>query len=135
MAGSNKDNRPLSPHLSVWKWHATMAASTFHRLTGIGLFAGAFLLIGWLAALSLGPVPYSYAEAIVLSPFGQVILFLFTMAVFYHLLNGVRFLFWDSAQVGFDPKTASLVSMSIFALAIIGASVLWGIILYEQRVG
>ncbi len=133
MSGSGwSDPRPLSPHLQVWRFHATMLASITHRLTGVALYFGSFLIAAWLVALGLPPsgdtgVPAAYAtiEMIVASPFGQVVLVLWAAAVLYHFANGIRHLLWDGPKIGFDPKTASAWSIFNFTFAILGAAALW----------
>jgi succinate dehydrogenase / fumarate reductase cytochrome b subunit len=126
MAGSTRnDTRPLSPHVQVWRWHLTMAASIAHRVTGVGLAFGTLLIAAWLVALASGPDLYGQVQAIVQSWPGRVILFLWTMAVLYHLLNGIRHLLWDGPRIGFNPKTASAVSAFNFAFAAAGAVSIW----------
>ena len=113
------DSRPLSPHLQVWRFHATMAASITHRITGMGLYGGTLLIAVWLAALASGPDAYATVEAVAFSIPGQVLLFLWAYAVLFHFANGIRHLVWDGPGAGFDPKVASQVSIFnyIFALA------------------
>ncbi len=128
MAGSRaKDTRPLSPHLQIWDWHATMYASIFHRLTGVGLYGGAFLIGAWLVALAMGPEAYHVIELIAFSLPGQLLLFAWTMAVLFHLANGLRHLIWDGPGVGFSPKVASLWSLFNMAFAIVGAAIIWSL--------
>ena len=128
MAGQGRaDPRPLSPHLQIWKWHWTMAGSIFHRVSGVGLYGGAFLIGAWLIALATGPEAYAFIEMIAFSLPGQIILFLWSMAVLYHLANGLRHLIWDGPMVGFNPGVASLWSMFNFAFAIIGAAAIWSL--------
>ncbi len=126
MAGpGSTDSRPLSPHIQVWNWHATMYGSIFHRVTGVGLYGGAFLIGAWLISLASGPETYAIVHEIIFSLPGQLILFAWSMAVLYHLLNGLRHLIWDGPGVGFSPKVASLWSLTNFALAVAGAAGLW----------
>ncbi len=128
MAGPGPaDPRPLSPHLQIWKWHWTMAGSIFHRVSGVGLYGGAFLIGAWLIALATGPEAYAFFEMIAFSLPGQFILFAWSMAVLYHLANGLRHLIWDGPMIGFNPGAASLWSMFNFAFAIIGAAVIWSL--------
>lgn len=125
MAGSGwTDNRPKSPHLQVWRWHATMYGSIFHRVTGVGLYGGAILITAWIVALAMGPETYALVETVVYSPFGHVIMFLWTAAVLYHLANGVRHLIWDGPQQGFTPSVASVWSLFNFAFALLGATII-----------
>jgi succinate dehydrogenase / fumarate reductase, cytochrome b subunit len=122
MSGKPKaDSRPLSPHLQVWRFHATMLASITHRITGVGLYFGTLLIAAWLLALASGPEAYSVAEAILYSIPGQIILFLWAVAVLYHFANGIRHLVWDGPGIGFSPKVASQVSIFNYAFAVIGA--------------
>ena len=130
MAGSGwNDTRPMSPHLQVWRWHPTMLASTLHRLTGIALFGGLILTTAWIGALALGPQAFGVVEAVTGSPLGLVVKILFTFAVLFHLVNGVRFLLWDGPGVGFEPKVASQVSILNIVIAIAGTAALWAAIL------
>lgn len=117
--------RPLSPHLQVWRFHATMLASITHRLTGSALYFGTFLIAAWLIALASGREAYEAVEAIVFSIFGQVILFLWAVAVLFHFANGIRHLLWDGPGIGFSPKVASQVSVFNYAFAILGAVALF----------
>src|SRR3990167_6056350 len=122
MSGTPKaDSRPLSPHLQIWRFHATMAASIMHRFTGMGLYGGTLLIAAWLVALANGPDAYAAVEAIAFSIPGQILLFLWAFAVLYHFINGIRHLVWDGPGKGFDPKVESQVSIFNFAFAIVGA--------------
>ncbi len=125
MSGTPKaDSRPLSPHLQVWRFHATMASSITHRFTGMGLYAGTLLIAVWLIALANGPKAYAKVEAIAFSIPGQIILFLWAVAVLFHLFNGIRHLFWDGPAIGFSPKLASQISVFIYVFAVVGAAAL-----------
>lgn len=116
--------RPLSPHLQVWRFHATMLASITQRITGVGLYLGTFLIAAWLIALATGPEAYGYVEGIITSLFGKIVLFLWAFAVLFHFANGIRHMLWDGPRIGFSPKVASQVSIFNYAFAIIGAAVL-----------
>ncbi|MEM6627288.1 MAG: succinate dehydrogenase, cytochrome b556 subunit [Pseudomonadota bacterium] len=118
------DTRPLSPHLWSWKWHATMAASIFHRATGVGNYLGAMLIAGWLFAVASGPEAYQTYAVLFESPLGQLVLFGFTVSVFFHLANGIRYLVWDAGH-GFTPKLASNISILNIAIGVFGAAALW----------
>tara|TARA_B100000749_G_C18182905_1_gene364618 strand:- start:24 stop:371 length:348 start_codon:yes stop_codon:yes gene_type:complete len=111
-----------------WKWHITMATSILHRATGIALYVGAFALVGWLLAIASGPEAYAGYSAVMGSPLGLLILFGFTVAIFYHLANGIRHLFWD-AGTGYKPETATMTAWVTIIVGIVGAVALWAIIL------
>ena len=125
MSGTPKaDSRPLSPHLQVWRFHATMYASITHRFTGMALYGGTLLIAVWLFALASGPDAYAAVEGVAFSIPGQILLFLWAVAILYHFANGIRHLVWDGPGAGFDPKVASQVSMLTYVFAIVGAAAL-----------
>ena len=99
-------NRPLSPHLSVYRPQITSTLSILHRLTGVALALGSLLLAWWLIAAAAGPGAFDTAQGFFASIIGRIILFGFVGAVFYHLCNGIRHLFWD-AGLGFELKVVS----------------------------
>lgn len=88
-------DRPLSPHLQVYRPQITSVLSILHRVTGVALTFGTLLLTWWLTAAAYGAEAFATAQAFLGSWFGQLILWGFTFAVFYHLANGVRHLLWD----------------------------------------
>lgn len=98
-----------------------MAASITHRITGVALYFGTFLIGAWLLALAISPECFEPIQAIISSIPGKVILFLWTIAVLFHFANGIRHLLWDGPNAGFEPKTASAVSFFNYAFAILGA--------------
>lgn len=95
-------NRPLSPHLQVYDMlQITALLSILHRITGVVLGMGLLLLIWWLVALASGPEYYNYVMGIAGSWIGRLVLLGFTWALFYHLCNGLRHLYWDAGW-GFE---------------------------------
>lgn len=91
-------SRPLSPHLSIYRFTVTMAVSIIHRVTGIGLYAGMLLLALWFGAAALGEGPLSTVHWLFASWLGQLILFLSTWALFHHLLGGIRHFVFDTGR-------------------------------------
>jgi len=120
-------NRPLSPHLQVYRPQLTSMLSITHRATGIALAVGTLLLIWWLVAAASGPEAYATVQGFIGSIIGRLLLFGWTWALFYHLGNGIRHLFWDSGY-GFELKTAYasgwLVLLASFVLTL--AAWAWG---------
>lgn len=110
-------DRPLSPHLQIYRWQWTMALSIAHRATGIALAAGALYLVCWLVSIASGPDAYAALQGFNASIVGRLLLLGWTFALFYHLCNGIRHLLWDAGW-GFDLKTAYAS-----ALAVAGGSV------------
>ncbi len=88
-------DRPLSPHLQVYRPQLTSVLSIMHRLTGVALAAGTLLLVYWLVAIASGETAYETARTIIGSFIGRLCLFGWSVALFYHLCNGIRHLFWD----------------------------------------
>jgi succinate dehydrogenase / fumarate reductase cytochrome b subunit len=111
--------RPLSPHLQVYKPQLTSILSILHRATGVFLILGTLLFVYWLLALAAGPEAYAKAQGFFGSILGRVILFPWTFALFYHLCSGVRHLFWD-AGLGFEIKSvyASGIAVVVVSLAL-----------------
>lgn len=118
MADGTRAARPLSPHLQIWRWTVTMAASITHRATGLALCAGAALLSAWLVAAALGPQAYAPVAALVSSPPGLVVLAGFCWSLMFHALNGLRHLYWDTGR-GFALKHATMTAWLVYALSII----------------
>ncbi|HLJ72399.1 MAG TPA: succinate dehydrogenase, cytochrome b556 subunit [Roseiarcus sp.] len=88
--------RPLSPHLTVYRWTMTMAMSIFHRITGGALYVGTILLAWYLIALSMDESAFGVVSGFLNSIIGQIILFGFTWALIHHALGGIRHAIWDT---------------------------------------
>jgi succinate dehydrogenase / fumarate reductase cytochrome b subunit len=109
-------DRPLSPHIQIYRWPLSMALSIAHRATGIGLALGLILVTWWLLALASGPDAFATVQAVMRSWLGVLVLFFWSLALFFHLGNGVRHLVWD-AGYGYEIETArkSGIAVLIFA--------------------
>jgi succinate dehydrogenase / fumarate reductase cytochrome b subunit len=94
----SSDPRPLSPHLQVYRWQLTSVLSILHRASGVALSLGTVLLVTWLGAASDGPAPYAAVQHFIASWLGLLLLFGWSAALFYHLCNGVRHLYWDTGR-------------------------------------
>lgn len=116
--------RPLSPHLQVWRWHVTLAASILHRLTGAALYGAALILAGWALALASGAEAYGGYMRLLGSIPGKAVLFGVTVSAFYHLANGVRHLAFDSGK-GFALKTADLTAWLSLGFGVVAAIAVW----------
>ena len=116
--------RPLSPHLQVYRWQITMVMSILHRATGIGLTVGAFGLAWWLLALAQGGNAADRAMRVVGSPIGMVLLFLFSLALVYHLLNGIRHLMWDAGR-GYDIPEVYKSGYTVGVLTVVFTALVW----------
>ena len=114
--------RPLSPHLQVYKPQLTSVLSILHRATGLALAGGTIFLVWWLLAAATGDNAFGTAQAFWYSWFGRLLLLGWTWSLFYHLSNGIRHLFWD-AGYGFELKTTYASGWTVvtasFALTLI----------------
>ena len=119
-----KTARPLSPHIQIYSWKFTMLLSILHRATGIALAAGTLLLVYWLSAAASGPGAFADAQGLIGSWFGLLVLFGFSYALFFHLCNGIRHLFWD-AGYGFDLGTAWASALATVAASAVLTVVAW----------
>ncbi len=97
-------DRPLSPHLQIYKPQLTSLLSITHRGTGVFLSLGALLLCYWLLAVAAGPETYAKVSTYVAAWYGKIIIILFIFSLYYHLCNGIRHLFWDIG-LGLEIKT------------------------------
>lgn len=116
--------RPLSPHLQVYKPQLTSVLSILHRFTGIFLVAGAFIIVGWLSALTLGSQYFSTYQTILKTIPGTIILFAWCFSMFYHLFNGIRHLFWDAGS-GHDLKNVYLTGWLVVIGSTVATIILW----------
>ena len=91
-------NRPISPHLQIYRFQLTSVLSILHRITGIALSVGTILLVYWLVAAASGPGAFATAAGLIGSWFGRLLLLGWTFALFFHLCNGIRHLFWDAGH-------------------------------------
>lgn len=101
--------RPLSPHMQIWRWHVTMAASILFRATIIAATVGAVIATAWLGALAFGPDAYETALGLAGSPLGLFVGFGLTLVLFSFILNGARHTINDTGN-GLTPKAADLLS-------------------------
>lgn len=111
-------NRPLSPHLQVYKPQLTSVLSITHRATGVFLSVGALFLSCWLLAVASGPEEFNKLNEYVNTWYGKVILVAFVFSLFYHLCNGVRHLFWD-AGYGLNIETTYKTGYAVVIISIL----------------
>jgi succinate dehydrogenase / fumarate reductase, cytochrome b subunit len=116
--------RPLSPHLQVYRPQITSTLSILHRLTGIALAVGTLLLTWWLAALASGPEAFAAAQGFIGSLIGRLLLFGWSLALFYHLCNGIRHLAWD-AGYGYEIDTATRTGWLVVAGSVALTLIAW----------
>ncbi|QFU07858.1 Succinate dehydrogenase cytochrome b556 subunit [Rhodobacteraceae bacterium THAF1] len=117
MADVNRGNRPLSPHIGIYRPQLNSITSIMTRITGNALIVGSLLITWWLVAAAAGPDAFATADAVLTSWFGDLIMFGSLWALWYHLLAGLRHLYWDTGR-GFN-----LDQVAILGWGVIGGSV------------
>ena len=127
MASSPSRNpaRPLSPHLSIWRWGAHMLVSILHRVTGGALtFAGLSLLTWWLVAIAAGPEAYASFSKVAMSPIGLFVLIGMSWAFFQHSFSGLRHLMMDIGA-GFELQRNRVMAIATIVGSLVATLVLW----------
>ena len=124
-----KKERPLSPHLQIYRPQITSVLSIMHRITGVALSGGTFLMVIWIISLSLGENFYEYYLIFVKSWVGKLILVGFTFALSYHLSNGIRHLFWDLGY-GYELNVVFRSGVAVLISAFMLTSIIWVYILF-----
>ena len=109
------NGRPLSPHLTIYRWPITMVLSILHRMTGVALSVGLIAFVVWIEAVAYEFIPYDRVFALMQSLPGQILLLGWCFSFFFHLSNGIRHLIWDTGRL-FEKKQAD-VSAWIVLLA------------------
>jgi succinate dehydrogenase cytochrome b subunit len=117
-------DRPLSPHLQIYRWQLTSVLSILHRATGLALSAGTVLLVWWLVAAASGPDAYEGVQEFLGSWIGLVLLFGWTLSLFYHLCNGIRHLVWDTGHA-FDLEATYLGGWIVVGTTAVLTLVAW----------
>jgi succinate dehydrogenase / fumarate reductase, cytochrome b subunit len=116
--------RPLSPHLTVYKWPATMLMSILHRITGGALYFGTLLLVWWLLAAATSRDQFDLASGVLGSWFGLLVLVGFTWALSLHLLGGVRHLIWDTGT-GLEKDSSTMLAWATLAGSFVLTAAIW----------
>ena len=129
-----RTERPLSPSIQHYRPQLTSVLSITHRLTGLILSVGALLLVGWLVAAAMGPRTYAGMQAFLGSPLGLVLVFVWTFSFFYHLLNGIRHLFWD-LHIGFSLAAIYITGWAVVIMSILLTLLCLGLGLYMRGAG
>jgi succinate dehydrogenase / fumarate reductase cytochrome b subunit len=119
--------RPISPHLQIYRWQIGNSLSILHRLTGIALSLGLLALCYWLVSLAGGEKSYAAAARVFASPLGLLTLVALTFAFMYHLLNGIRHLFWD-AGLGFERTQRHASGWFAIVGALVATLGLWALV-------
>lgn len=119
------NQRPLSPHLQVYRPQWTSVLSILHRITGVLLSVGTVLMVVWLVALAQGQAAYSAMLQFMGNPIVLIALVGWTLALFYHLLNGIRHLTWDTGAM-LELKPARASGWAVVVVSVVLTAIVWG---------
>ena len=120
----SNNGRPLSPHLSIYRWPITMTLSILHRVTGVGLSVGFAVWAAWLFSAMLGAEAYAGVIAMLGTVVGKVLLIGWSFAFFFHLSNGIRHLVWDMGW-GFEIGQANASAWFVLLTSIVLTGLFW----------
>lgn len=131
---SRRVSRPLSPHLQIYRPMLTMMMSIAHRISGASLYLGTTLLAGWLLALAAGPAVYEPVAALLASPLGLILLFLYSWALILHMLGGIRHLIWDTGRALSKPAIEVAARATLFGSILVTVLIWGGVLLMRGAV-
>lgn len=121
-------NRPLSPHLQVYRLIPTMLMSILHRITGAALYFGTILVAWWLISVAVGGGYYAFTAAVFGSIIGRLVLFGYTWALFHHMLGGIRHFLWDLGY-GISRESSTLLAKATLAGSLTLTVLVWAMVL------
>lgn len=124
-------NRPIAPHMQIWRWGPAMLVSILHRVSGNGLaLVGLVVLVWWLASLAGGPAAYAAFAALAGAWYGKVVLVGLTWAFFNHMASGIRHFVLDIGA-GYELKSNAAWSIFTTVAAIAATVATWAVILLK----
>ena len=120
----NDSKNPLSPHLQIYRWQISSLISITHRITGILNFLGLIFISFWICSIGISENLFQYFSIFFKSFIGKFILIGFTWSISYHLLSGIRHLFWDLGY-GYEIKSANFSGILVILGSLILTVILW----------
>jgi succinate dehydrogenase / fumarate reductase cytochrome b subunit len=128
MAGVSSERRtrerPLSPHLQIYRLQINMVMSIVHRITGSALYVGSLLLAWWLLAAATSPDYFAYVNGLFATWPGMIVLAGYSWALIHHMLGGLRHFVWDTGS-GLDIASVDILSWSTIVLSVLLTAALW----------
>ncbi len=118
MADVNRGNRPLSPHLTIYRPQLTSMTSILVRITGNALVVAGLMIVWWFVAAASGPEAFAVANGFLTSWFGDLVMFLSVLALWYHTLGGLRHLVWDSGRM-LDVEKSELAGQMMMIVSVL----------------
>jgi succinate dehydrogenase / fumarate reductase, cytochrome b subunit len=116
--------RPISPHLQIYRLTSTMLMSGLHRITGMALYLGTVLMVAWLIAVASGPSAYANVQWLLSTLIGRLVLLGYSWALIHHALGGIRHLIWDTLH-GLEPNDREWLARATLVGSLGLTAVLW----------
>ena len=126
-------NRPLSPHLSIYRMQINMVMSIVHRITGVANYFGTAFLAAWLLAAAMGPKQYAQINELLTHPIGMLLVFGYSWSVIHHMVGGIRHFIWDMGR-GFSIGNVNTLSWLTIILSLLVTALVWAIGLVSRGV-
>lgn len=126
-------NRPLSPHLSIYRMQINMVMSGLHRITGAANYFGSAFLAAWLIAAAMGPKQYAQVNGLLTHPIGMLLVFGYSWSVIHHMVGGIRHFIWDMGR-GFSIANVNVLSWLTIIVSLIVTLGVWAIGLISRGV-
>ena len=120
----SNQGRPLSPHLSIYRWPISMTFSILHRMTGVALSIGLVAWVFWLESIAFGEASYQMMAGWINTPVGKLMLLGWSFSLFFHLSNGIRHLFWDFG-LGFETRQADRSAWLVLIATVVLTGSYW----------
>ena len=117
----HQPDRPLSPHVTVYRWPLNALMSIAHRITGVGLCLGAAVVVWWLIAAAVSDEYFHLVNGIITSPLGDLVMLCLMFALWYHFCNGIRHLIWDTGAALEDKSTRLTAWLGLGGAALLSA--------------
>lgn len=121
---SKKTERPLSPHLFIYKPMLSMTLSVMHRATGMAMYFGTLVAAWWFMSLAMGGEAYGFFTWVMGSWVGMIVLFGFTWVLFHHMFGGIKHFFWDFGK-GFELETVEQVAKFAVIVPVMATVIVW----------
>ncbi len=118
MADVNRGKRPLSPHITIYRPQMTSISSIFVRITGVAMLLAGLMIVWWLLAAATSPEYFAFADGVITSWLGDLIMTLSLWALWYHALGGLRHLYWDTGR-GLEIETAEKLGIGMIAGSVV----------------
>ncbi len=132
-AGAGRAQRPMSPHLQIYRPQITSVLSILHRISGFAMVVGTIALVAWLWGAAYSPALFAAMHTFFVHPLGRILMLGWTFSYYFHLANGIRHLFWDIGR-GFDLDNVNRSGFAVVVFSILATAATWLFVVCELRI-